>query len=409
MKKKNCRMCKSKKLEKFLDLGFTPLADGFLTKQQLNEPEVYYPLNVCICRDCGLAQLDYLVPPDEMYRKNYPYLSSTTKTGRMHFHDMGDSICKRFRLAKHSLAIDIGSNTGVLLEGFKKNGLEVLGIDPAENIAKKANSHGIETWSEYFGSHLIKRILKKKGKASVITGTNVFAHIDDLDDIVKTVKALLINNGVFVIEFPYLVDLIENLEYDTIYHEHLSYLSIKPLIKYFNRFGMNIFDIEKFKIHGGTIRVFVCNQGVHSVSKNVDRFLKIEEEKNICSLKRLRQFEEDVRKQKQQLIDLLRELKKKGNKIVGIGAPAKGNTLLNFCGIGRDYLDYLTEKSPTKIGLYSPGTHIPIVDDNKVTKDKPDYGLLLAWNFAEEIIGNIEGFRKHGGKIILTKPKLKII
>lgn len=409
MKKTYCRMCKSKKLERFLDLGFTPLADGFLTKEQLNEPEVYYPLNVCICRNCGLVQLDYVVEPDELYRKNYPYLSSTTKTGREHFHGMADSICKKFGIAKGSLAIDVGSNIGVLLEGFKKNGLMVLGIDPATNIAKMANKRGIETWPEYFGPHLIKKVLSKKGKATVVTGTNVFAHIDNIDEIVKTVKELLVANGIFVIEFPYLVDLIENLEYDTIYHEHLSYISLKPLIKYFSKFGMDVFDVEKFQIHGGTIRVFVCNTGKKPISENVKEFLQIEEEKNIHSMERLRKFEKDVRKQKEELVGLLLELKRRGKRIVGVGAPAKGNTLLNFCGIGMDYLDYLTEKSPLKVGFYSPGMHIPIVADKRMHKDESDYALLLPWNFADEIMSHMKKFRQNGGKFIIPIPKPRIV
>ncbi len=409
MKKTNCRMCKSQKLEKFLDLGFTPLADGFLAKEQLGEPEVYYPLNVCVCRDCGLFQLDYIVPKDELYRKNYPYLSSITKTGTNHFHNMADSICRKFNLKKGSFVVDIGSNVGVLLDGFKKNSMKVLGIDPATNIAEMANKKGIETWSDYFGSHLVNKILAKKGKPSVITGTNVFAHIDDIDDMVKAARKLLPEYGIFVLEFPYVADLIDNLEYDTIYHEHLSYMSVKPLVKYFRKFNMEVFDVEKFKIHGGTIRVFVCNKGKKPISKNVSKFLRLEEKRNIYSMQRLKRFADDVRKQKEELVGLLLDLKKKGKRIVGIGAPAKGNTLLNYCGIGRSYLDYLTEKSPTKVGLCSPGMHIPIVADSKLFQDKPDYALLLAWNFADEIMKNMQKFRNQGGKFIIPIPKPKIL
>lgn len=409
MKKIHCRMCKSAELKKFLDLGFTPLADGFLAKGQLDEPEVYYPLNVCVCGDCGLFQLDYIVPPDELYRKNYPYLSSTTKTGRDHFHNMAGSICRRFNLKKGSFVIDIGSNIGVLLEGFKKNGMDVLGIDPATNIAEMAKKKGIETWPDYFGSHLVNKILAKKGKPAVITGTNVFAHIDDIDDMVKAAKKLIPEGGIFILEFPYVVALIDNLEYDTIYHEHLSYMSVKPLVKYFRKFDMDVFNVEKFKIHGGTIRVFACNRGKRAISENVGRFLKLEEKKGIYSMQRLKRFADDVRKQKEELVGLLLDLKKRGKRIVGIGAPAKGNTLLNYCGIGKSYLEYLTEKSPTKVGLYSPGTHIPIVADSKVFQDKPDYALLLAWNFADEIMENMQKFRSLGKKFIIPIPKPKIL
>ncbi|MEK6948740.1 MAG: class I SAM-dependent methyltransferase [Nanoarchaeota archaeon] len=409
MLKIECRMCQSKELKIFLDLGFTPLADAFLKEYQLDEQERYYPLRVCTCINCGLAQLDYVVPGEELYRKAYPYLSSTTKTGKEHFHGMAREICKKFCLGKSNFVIDIGSNIGVLLEGFKNEGLKVLGIDPATNIAKLANERCIETWPEFFDKRVARKILKKYGKADVITGTNVFAHVDELDEMVIAVKELLNDGGIFVIEVPYLVDLIEKLEYDTIYHEHLSYISIKPLVRYFTKFNMEVFDVQRFLIHGGTIRVSVCNKGGQKVSKNVDELIKLEEKANIYSLERLKKFEQAVLKQKEDLIDLLRGIKKQGKSIIGLSAPAKGNTMLNFCKIGTDYLDYLTEKTHIKLGLYTPGTHIKIFDDKKILEDMPDYALLLAWNFAEEIIKNMEEYKNMGGKFIIPIPKPKII
>ncbi|KHO46247.1 MAG: C-methyltransferase [archaeon GW2011_AR3] len=409
MQKKNCRMCRSNKLHMFLDLGFTALADGFITREQLNEPEKQYPLRVCVCRECGLFQLDHVVPPDELYRKNYPYLSSVTKTGREHFHGMATSICKKYGIGRDKLAIDVGSNIGVLLEGFKSNGLRVLGIDPADNIVEMANKRGIETWPEYFNGNIATKVLKEKGRASVITGTNVFAHIDDLDDMMDAVSKILEDDGIFVFELPYLVDLLDNLEYDTIYHEHLSYISIKPLVKFFRKFKMELFDVERTGIHGGSIRVFVCKKGKHKIQKAVDELVNLEDDKKVYDLKRLEKFSRDVQKQKEDLIDLLRSIKKQGKRIVGLSAPAKGNTLLNYCKIGTDYLDYVTEKAETKIGLYTPGTHIEVKDDASIIRDRPGYALLLAWNFAPEIIKNMEEFRKNGGKFIIPIPAPKVV
>jgi len=393
----------------FLDLGFTALADGFITREQLNEPEKQYPLRVCVCRECGLFQLDHVVPPDELYRKNYPYLSSVTKTGREHFHGMATSICKKYGIGRDKLAIDVGSNIGVLLEGFKSNGLRVLGIDPADNIVEMANKRGIETWPEYFNGNIATKVLKEKGRASVITGTNVFAHIDDLDDMMDAVSKILEDDGIFVFELPYLVDLLDNLEYDTIYHEHLSYISIKPLVKFFRKFKMELFDVERTGIHGGSIRVFVCKKGKHKIQKAVDELVNLEDDKKVYDLKRLEKFSRDVQKQKEDLIDLLRSIKKQGKRIVGLSAPAKGNTLLNYCKIGTDYLDYVTEKAETKIGLYTPGTHIEVKDDASIIRDRPGYALLLAWNFAPEIIKNMEEFRKNGGKFIIPIPAPKVV
>jgi len=409
MQKKNCKMCRSNKLHMFLDLGFTALADGFITREQLNEPEKQYPLRVCVCRECGLFQLDHVVPPDELYRKNYPYLSSVTKTGREHFHGMATSICKKYGIGRDKLAIDVGSNIGVLLEGFKSNGLRVLGIDPADNIVEMANKRGIETWPEYFNGNIATKVLKEKGRASVITGTNVFAHIDDLDDMMDAVSKILEDDGIFVFELPYLVDLLDNLEYDTIYHEHLSYISIKPLVKFFRKFKMELFDVERTGIHGGSIRVFVCKKGKHKIQKAVDELVNLEDDKKVYDLKRLEKFSRDVQKQKEDLIDLLRSIKKQGKRIVGLSAPAKGNTLLNYCKIGTDYLDYVTEKAETKIGLYTPGTHIEVKDDASIIRDRPGYALLLAWNFAPEIIKNMEEFRKNGGKFIIPIPAPKVV
>jgi len=409
MKMKKCRMCKSSKLNLILDLGHSSLSDGFLTKNDLNESETSYPLNVLICKACGLCQLGYTVSPEKMFNKNYPYDSSTTSYGREHFHNMGVTICSNFNLESKSLVVDVGSNTGVLLSSFKSKNMKVLGIEPSDNVASIARKKGINTITAFFSKKIAEKVLKKYGKVSVLTGTNVFAHIDDLDDFMNGVKILLKSDGILVIEAPYLVNLFDNLEYDTIYHEHLSYLSVKPLKQFCEKYKMDLFDVEIQKIHGGTIRYFIGRKGKHEISKNINKFLKLESTKKIYSDKKLKQFAKNVKDHRSKLLKLLFNLKKSGKTIVAISAPAKGNTLLNYCKIGTETIDYITEKNPMKIGKFSPGMHIPIFSDKKLISGKPDYALVLAWNFADEIMKNNHYFKSNKGKFIIPLPFPKII
>ena len=408
MKKNNCRMCKSNNMPKFLDLGFSALSDNFLTVEQLEQPEIFYPLTVHSCLDCGLCQLGYVVPPELMFNENYPYDSSTTKTGREHFTKMGADICDRFNLKPNSFVIDVGSNAGVLLSGFKSKGMRVLGIEPSSKLADAAIKNGIDSIIEFFSKKLVKKILDDYGKVSVITGTNVFAHIDDLDDFMIAADSLLVEDGIIVIEAPYLLRLIENLEYDTIYHEHLSYLSVKPMIGFCKKFSFEVFDTEEQAIHGGTLRYFIGRKDKRKVSQNVSNYLKIEDEQEIYSEKKLQDFARSVRDHRRALLQLLHDLKINGKKIVAISAPAKGNTLLNYCKIDSEILDYVTERNPLKVGKFTPGMHIPVYSDEKL-EDQPDYALILAWNFADEIIQNNSKYREKGGKFIIPIPKPVIV
>ena len=409
MQNKTCRMCKSTKLHLFLDLGFSALSDGFLTKDDLDKPEIFYPLNVLTCKNCGLCQLGYIVPPEYMFNKNYPYDSSTTKSGREHFFKMGVDICNFFNLQSNSLIIDVGSNTGVLLSSFKSKNMKVLGIEPSDNVAGIARKKGINTITNFFSKKLAKNIVKKYGKSSIITATNVFAHIDNLDDFMTGAKILLEKNGILIIEAPYLVNLIDNLEYDTIYHEHLSYISVKPMKQFCKKHNMDLFNVEMKKIHGGTMRYFICRKGQQQISKDVNEYLKFENIKKIYSNKQLSIFAKKVESHRSDLMKLLFSLKKSGNKIVGISAPAKGNTLLNYCKIDSETLSYITEKNPMKIGKYTPGMHIPVHSDKKLLSDKPGYALVLAWNFSEEIMKNNKLYKKNKGKFIIPLPYPKII
>lgn len=404
-----CRMCQSKNLYKFLDLGFTPPADQFRRKDQLREPEIYYPLDVYMCEDCGLAQLGYVVSPEVLYRNDYPYEASTTKTGRIHWDSFAQRAVERFDLDGNDLVVDIGSNVGVLLGAFKDRGVRIQGVDPAANIVMIAHERGIDTICDFFNYETAQKIIREKGHASVITGTNVFAHIDDLYTFMENIRLLLNDDGIFIFEAPYFVNLIKSLEYDTIYHEHLSYLSVKPLLPFFNKFDMEIFDIEQVDIHGGSFRVYAGKKSLRRVSDIVGHLLREEEEMQIYSHDVLKQFSDKVIRNRQELVWLLQSLKQEGKRIVGVSAPAKGMTLLNYCKIGNELLDVVTEKSLLKIGRFTPGAHIPVEPDSYLLKEKPDYALLLAWNFADEIIKNLDDFKKTGGKFIIPIPMPRIV
>lgn len=409
MKKNTCRMCKNNNIIKFLDLGFSALSDNFLTKEQLEEPETFFPLTVYFCTNCGLCQLGHVVSPELMFNENYPYDSSTTKTGTNHFTKMGIDICNRFNLKPNSLVIDVGSNAGVLLSGFKSKGMKVLGIEPSSNVAKIAMKNDIDTLIDFFSNKLTEKILDKYGKVSVITGTNVFAHIDNLEDFMLTSNSLLLEDGIIVIEAPYLLHLIEKLEYDTIYHEHLSYLSVKPIVEFCKQSDFEVFDVEEQSIHGGTLRYFIGRKNKRKISQNVFDYIKLENERDLYSITKLRDFAKSVENHRMKLLQLLHDLKREGKKIVALSAPAKGNTLLNYCKIGPELLDYATERNPLKIGKFTPGMHIPVYSDEKLLEDQPDYALILAWNFAEEIMRNNSEYRNKGGKFIIPIPNPVIV
>lgn len=401
----SCRICKNKKLKTTISLGLTPLANAFLKEEHLDASEPFFPLEVNFCPDCGQLQLGHVVHPDLLFR-NYVYVSSTSPIFTAHFEEYAKEVYKRFKLSKKSLVVDIGSNDGILLKPFKKLGTRVLGIDPAVKIAKKATKEGIETLPHYFNQKLIKKIIKTHGNADIITANNVFAHVHDLDELTLATKTLLKNNGIFIIEAPYLLDFLQNNLFDTIYHEHLSYFSIKPLTIFFERHNMVVLDVQKTTTHGGSIRVFVKKKNSkHKIQSNVRKMLEEEKKLGLHSSKTFIEFANNVKKNKTKLIGLLNKLKLRGKTIVGYGAPAKGNTLLNYFGIGKDTLDYIVDDSPLKQGLYTPGTHIPVVSSKKLQQTKPDYVLILAWNFAEPIMKKLSDFSIKGGEFIVPAPE----
>lgn len=407
-KLEKCRMCNSNNLYEFLDLGFAPPSDFILTKEQMEEPQILFPLKVAQCRDCGLTQLKYVVNPKILYGDNYKYESSITETGKKHFFSMADSISQRFGFGEGDLVVDIGSNVGVLLEGFRNKGLSILGIDPAPNIVKIAKERGIETWETMINPEIAMKVVREKGQAKVISATNVFAHIDNKEDLLKSINIMLHEKGIFVIEAPYLVDLIENVEYDTMYLEHLEYISIKPLIQYFRKHNMDVFDVERNDIHGKSVRIFICKASNRPISKNVQEILELENEKRIYDKEVLDDFSRKVKDSKNEILRLLNKLKNEGKRIIGISAPAKSSTILNYCKIDSNLIEYMTEKSKIKPGHFTPGMNIPILNEGILKDDKPDYGIIFAWNFAPEIIRNNKEFAMRGGKFIILIPHPKI-
>lgn len=405
-----CRICKNKKLQKIISLGKTPPANSFLTKKQIEKHnEEFFPLGINLCPMCRQLQLSHVVSPDILF-KDYVYVSSTSPVFIKHFENYARDVWEKVNLKKNDLVIDIGSNDGILLKPFKKLGAKVLGIDPAENIAKEATRNGIETLPKYFNQDIIENVIKKYGPAKIITANNVFAHINDIDEVILAAKKILDDDGVFVIEAPYLVVFIQNNLFDTIYHEHLSYFSVKPLQIFFKRHGMRIFAVEETESHGGSIRVFVCKEdSKHKLQSSVNKLLSKESAAGLDDLKTYRSFASRIKKNKLTLKKILGKLKKQNKKIVGFGASAKGNTLLNYFKIGHETLDYIVDDSTYKQGLFTPGTHIPVVKATKILEDQPDYVFILAWNFANPIMEKLSEYKKRGGKFIIPVPTPQVI
>ena len=407
---RECRICKSKKLEKFLSFGKVALVSSFLKKEQLNKFEQTPELNIYVCTNCWLTQVIDVPDPTVLFLKNYPYFTSFISTMVTHFNQLAKEITERFSLNKSHLVVDIGSNDGVFLNGFKKFGVPVLGIEPAPNIASVAVARNIETLNIFFTEETAKKIRKERGSAKIILSTNTFAHIDDLDDFCRGLNNLLDDDGAFIFENPYLVDTLLNNEFDTMYYDHVSYYAISPLTVLFKRFNMEIFDVQRTPVHGGSILVFVKKIGSKIPStKAPKQLINLELKLELNTLKPYYEFAKRVEVFKGKLTSLLGGLKNKDKRVAGYGASARGNVLLSYCQIGVETLDYMVDKSTFKQGLYTPGTHIPIFAPGKVLEDMPDYLLIVAWNFADEIKKQQREYRKRGGKFIIPIPELKII
>lgn len=404
-----CRICKNKDLEIFLSLGKSPLANNFLSKEQLETNEEIFPLELAFCNNCKLVQLTCVVPPELMF-KNYVYVSSTSATFKIHFTKMAKDISNSFKLNDKSLVVDIGSNDGLLLKGFQKLGVKTVGVEPARNIAKIAQKDGVETINDFFSSKVVNELIEKKGNADVVTACNVFAHIDDIDEVMANVKLLLKEDGIFVIEVQYFVDAIEKMTFDNVYHEHLSYYTLTSLNFFFKKHGMDIFNVQRVDTHGGSLKVFVKKSGEkHEINEEVKKIMDYEKSIGIEDLETYKKFANKVYGFKEKLISYIKDIKNQGKSVAGYGAPAKSTTLLNFCNIGKDFIDYVVDDNPLKISLYTPGTHIPVVSSEYMDEKTPDYVLILAWNFAHEILKKTKKYADQGVKFIIPLPEPKIV
>lgn len=398
----SCRVCGTRNWERVLSLGYTPLANNYVRMNDLKKEEIYYPLTTVFCAQCGLVSLDVVIPAPVLYDFYY-YLSSESKTILAHNEWLARYLTTRFGLGPADLVVEIGSNTGTQLRCFKTLGCRTLGVEPAENIATLANEHEVETLNRYFTTATAADIVTQHGRSRCIVARHVFAHIDDLGDVLRAVNRLLADDGVFVIEIPYLVDLVDRNEFDTIYHEHLSYFTIGTLQRLMERYDLRILDVEHVEVHGGTIIVLV-ERARGQEAERVRSMIEEESAKGANKLEYFRAFAARTEQIKLDLVSMILDLKRRGQRLAGYGAPAKGNTLLNYCGIDSAYLDYVRDNTPTKQGLYLPGTHLRIRSDEYARAHPPDCYLLLAWNYATEILEKEKEFIDAGGRFIVPIP-----
>jgi SAM-dependent methyltransferase len=403
-----CLVCDQVTVEMFLELGQTPLANKFLNREQLAAPEPAFPLRVGFCHTCTHVQLTERVPPSLLF-EDYLYVSGASDTLKAHLHDLSDVVVQRFGLDPSHLVMDIGCNDGTLLSGFQRHGVRVIGVDPAANLAALSQQTGIERYVGFFTSKAADDIVEKWGRATIITATNTFPHIPDLADFLQGIQTVLAPGGAFIIECHYLMDIVEQLAFDTIYHEHVSYWALKPLTTLFERHGLQVVRAERLPIHHGQLRVTVQRQGEGKPDGSVQETLIMEGQSKLDRFERWQGFNRSVLELRAQLHEALNSLVRAGKRVVGYGAPAKGNTLLSFLGIGPETLPYIVDRSALKQGRYTPGRHIPVVATERLVIDQPEYVLLLAWNFVEEILAQQAEYRNRGGKFIIPVPTVRIL
>ena len=406
MNKSKCRVCSSSDIELILSLGTTPLADGLRRQEQLEEVEPSFPLNVAFCPSCSLVQLLETVPPEVLFCQDYPYYSSFSPALLKHSRENALDLIERRQLHSGSLVVELASNDGYLLKNFVEKGIPVLGIDPADGPARKAQESGVPTVCTFFNQPLAAEVAEK-GKADVIIANNVLAHVADTHDFVEGIRTLLKDNGVAVIEMPYVKELVRHCEFDTIYHEHLCYFSLKALDRLFRMHSLFVNDVRQLPIHGGSLRIYV--QKKEDLSAAVREMLKTETEEGLDRREYYRDFAARVENIRTSLRSLLSDLKEKGATIAAYGAAAKGSTLINYSGIGKDLVDFVVDRNTHKQGLYMPGKHIPITGTDALLERKPDYVLMLAWNFADEILEQQKQYRQAGGRFIIPVPAPRIV
>jgi 2-polyprenyl-3-methyl-5-hydroxy-6-metoxy-1,4-benzoquinol methylase len=404
-----CRFCDSVLERTFVDLGMSPLANSYLRIEQLQQMEPFYPLHVYICEKCYLVQLPVVQSPEEIF-SDYAYFSSYSESWLKHAQAYTDLMIERFSFDSNSQVIEIASNDGYLLQYFKERGVPVLGVEPAKNVAKAAQEAGIPTIIKFFGTQTAMELATEGKYADLLIGNNVLAHVPDVNDFVKGMKIILKRNGIITMEFPHLMRLVEENQFDTIYHEHFSYFSFITVEKIFANHSLTIFDVDEIPTHGGSLRIYASHTEDTSkrVSQRVTNLKNREENAGFRHFEFYLSFSEKVKETKRKILTFFIEAKRAGKAIVGYGAPAKGNTLLNYCGIRSDFVDYTVDRSPHKQGLYLPGNHIPIYHPDKIKETKPDYMLILPWNLKEEIMEQMSHIRDWGGKFVVFIPEIKV-
>ena len=406
-----CRFCGTPLEHTFADLGMSPVSNAFLKREQLNLKESFYPLHAYVCSGCLLVQLEQFESPEAIFNDEYAYFSSFSDSWLKHAKKYADEMVRRFRIDQSSFVVEIASNDGYLLQYFVGKQIPVLGVEPSANVAEAARKKGVNTLVKFFGVKTAKQLVAKGRKADLLLGNNVLAHVPDLNDFVAGMKILLKPDGVITMEFPHLLRLMRENQFDTIYHEHFSYFSFLSVEKVFARHGLTLFDVQHLPTHGGSLRIYAKHAEDRSkeVASAVVTLLAEERAANLDKLATYGEFAEKVRVTKRKLLQFLVNAKENGKSIAAYGAPAKGNTLLNYCGVRTDFIDYAVDRNPHKQGMYLPGTHIPIYEPDHIFKTKPDYLLILPWNLRDEIVQQMSGIRQWGGQFVVPIPEVTVV
>ena len=405
-----CRHCHSVLDKAFLDLGFAPPSNAYLTEADLTKPEVYFPLKLRVCRECWLVQTEDYARADELFRDDYAYFSSVSKGWLEHAAKYAAMVTNRFSLSRESMVIEIASNDGYLLKNFVKAGIPCLGIEPTASTADAAELLGVPVVREFFGAALGRQLRTEGRQADLIAGNNVYAHVPDINDFTQGMKEVLKPEGVITLEFPHLLNLLEKNQFDTVYHEHFSYLSLYTVCKIFESCGLRVFDVEQIPTHGGSIRVYGCHHASQRVRHaSVEQILLAESESGLQEFSVYENFQSRADQVKDALLSFLIEQKRTGRKVVAYGAAAKGNTLLNYGGVKPDLLSVIADAATSKQGKFMPGSHIPIVSPKVLTDLKPDYVVVLPWNIAAEVMESQHALRRTGAQFVTAVPQLKIV
>jgi hypothetical protein len=405
----SCRFCGSRLQHTFVDLGMSPLCESYVGFERLNQMEPFYPLHVYVCERCFLVQLEQFVSPEEIFTE-YAYFSSYSDTWLHHASAYTDLIVERFRLGDQNYVVELASNDGYLLQYFVQKGIPVLGIEPAVNVARVAVDKGVPTLVKFFGEQLAHDLVAEGKQADLLLGNNVLAQVPDVNDFVRGMKILLKPRGVITMEFPHLLRLMEENQFDTIYHEHFSYFSFIAVEKIFAAHGLTLFDVDELPTHGGSLRIYACHaeDRTKAIGPRAVELKSREAEVGVTRMETYALFGEQVKETKRKFLDFLIDAKRDGQSIVGYGAPGKGNTLLNYCGIRTDFLDYTVDRNPYKQGKFLPGTHIPIFHPDRIRETKPDYVLILPWNFKAEIMNQMSYIREWGGQFVVPIPEVRV-